>query len=206
MAHRIPQPQDVAIDVDRARNPNVLAERPGDPFGNRRLAVAGEPEQEHTATAGNGRPQLVQHLGIDQQILEGVEQVVAFRILTLDRLPLDAGDVILQWDRTGSVVSAVLVVIAGDLATRFGQDVDVVVGGSRTLVGDVLLHLQPGQQRLDHAERQLDLIGNFAAFRFADVGQEAIHDRFQNGFVDTRGNTSSGSSGRQGSSRVGVNP
>ncbi len=114
--------------------------------------------------------------------MKRLQQVLLFGILPLDRLIFDAGDVVIQRYRACSVVGAVGQVIASDRAARFGQDVDVVVGRGGALVGDVLLHLQSRQHRLDHPERQLDLFGDLAAFCFAEILQVAIDDCLEQAF------------------------
>ena len=77
--------------------------------------------------------------------------------------------------------------ISCDCSTGLGQDVDVVVRRGRTLVGDILLHLQSSHQRLDHAERQLHLIRDLAAFAFANILHVPINDRLQKRFIDASG-------------------
>ena len=51
----VEQPHDLAVDADRPRNPDRLAERLGDPLGDARLAVARRAEQEQAAAGVDRR-------------------------------------------------------------------------------------------------------------------------------------------------------
>ena len=49
VVHRVEQPHDLAVDADRAGNPDRLAEGGRDALGDARLAVARRAEQEQAA-------------------------------------------------------------------------------------------------------------------------------------------------------------
>jgi hypothetical protein len=95
VAGRIVQPDDLALDAQRPRNPDVLSERPGDPLGDAGLAVARGSVKEQPAAGVNCRSQPAEHPLIQQQVLERVPQVVDCGVLCGERLGRDAGDVVL---------------------------------------------------------------------------------------------------------------
>ena len=61
VVHRIEEADDLAVDADRAGNPDVAAEGGGDPLGDARLAVARRAEQEQPPAGVDRRPQPVEH-------------------------------------------------------------------------------------------------------------------------------------------------
>ena len=89
MVHRVEQSHDLAVDADGAGNPDRLAEGRGHPFGDARLAVAGCPKQEQTASRVDGRPESSKHFLVDQQVGESALQIFFGGMLILQRLLLD---------------------------------------------------------------------------------------------------------------------
>ena len=77
----------------------VLPEGGGDALGDAGLAVARRAEQEQAPAGVDRRPEPVEHLLVQQQVVEGAVQVVGRGMLLGQRLGLDAGDVIVQRDR-----------------------------------------------------------------------------------------------------------
>ena len=61
---------DLAVDADRPRNPDAVAERRGHALGDARLAVARAAEQEQAAAGVDRRAEPPQHVLVDQQVAE----------------------------------------------------------------------------------------------------------------------------------------
>ena len=72
---------DLAVDADRAGNPDVLAERLRDALGDARLAVAGGAVEEQPAAGVDRRAEPGEHSRIDEQIGEGPAQIVGGGVL-----------------------------------------------------------------------------------------------------------------------------
>ena len=126
--HRVEQADDLAVDIEAPRHPDVFAVAGRDPLGDRGLPVPRRAEQEHRLGCADGLPDLLHHLLGQRQIGERGIEVVRGRHLRLQRLPLDAVDVGLQRDRGGSEVGRDLRLPPGPLEPLDGHLPDVVVG------------------------------------------------------------------------------
>ena len=59
MVHRIEEPDDAALDLERVRNEDVAVEQIVDGLRDDRLAVAGRAVDEHRVPGVDGGPELV---------------------------------------------------------------------------------------------------------------------------------------------------
>ena len=75
---------------------NILAEDAGDALGDAGLAVARRSVKEQPPAGIDGRPQAVEHLPVEQQVGEGLGQVLGLGLLPGERLRRDAGNVVAQ--------------------------------------------------------------------------------------------------------------
>ena len=97
-------------------------------------------------------------------------------MLLFERLGLDADDVVGQRDRRGAEVGAVVHEPPGPLAAHVGELIDIVVHRRRAAIDQELIVLELPQQRLEQDERQLDLVGDFAA-RAVAARQQVLEDQ-----------------------------
>ena len=155
-----------------------MAERPGDPLGDARFAVAGGPEQKQTAAGIDGRAEAAEHGLVDQQVGKRALQIGGLRMLGRQRLGRDAGDIVFQHDRSRAEVGASIGQAAGTLVPGFGQLINVIVHQRRAFVNDQLFGFQLRQHLLDEQKRQLQLIGDLPPAGVAARGQQLDQQRF----------------------------
>ena len=145
----------------------------GHALGDAGLAVAGGAVQKQAATRVDGRPQPVEHLLVEQQVVERLVQVLGRGMLVRQRLRRDAGDVVRQRDRRRAEVRAMLGEPPGPLATHLSQLIFVVPHHAAAAKVDQLVGLQLMQQSLDQRERKLHLVGDLDSAR-APRRQQAL--------------------------------
>ena len=75
----VEQLDDEAVDVQRPRDVDLVAEAAGDPLGDAGLAVAGGAVEEHAAAGVDRRPERGEHLLVDQQVAERLAKLVLVR-------------------------------------------------------------------------------------------------------------------------------
>ena len=170
---RVEDPHDLAIDADRAGDPDLLSESPRDPLGNARLAVARRAEEEQSAAGVHRRSEAIEHPLAEHQIAEGLPQAFGRGRLRGQRLGLDACNVVFQRDRSGTEIGAVVPVALGPFAAQIGKLVQKIVHRRAGAIGEQLVVLQLAQQFVDEDERQLELVGHFPAGGVA-AGQQVL--------------------------------
>ncbi len=136
VVHGIVEADDLAVDADRAGNPNLAAEGGRDPLGDARLAVARRAEEKQSPAGIDGRPEPIEHLPAQQQALERAVQVVRRGMLVGERLGVDAGDVVVQRDGRRAEVGAVLRIPPPPLPAQIAELILEVVHRGRPAMDD----------------------------------------------------------------------
>ena len=116
---------DLAVDVDGVRDIDVPAQHAGDRLGHVGLAVPGVPVQEHRLGRIDGRAELLDELGVEDQMPEPRLDAVHRDVDLADGLDLDPQPVGLQGDRRRPDVLVGGHGLAGPIAPLPGQVVEV---------------------------------------------------------------------------------
>ena len=142
---RVVELDDLAVFVERVRNPDLLAEAERDPLGQRRFAVARRAVEEHARAGVDRRAQALEEARIDGNAADGLGQFFRSGALGGDRLGVDGDDVVAQRHRRRADVAAGLHVGHGPGAALRGQAVIIVVERRRAGVDDELVRPERAQ-------------------------------------------------------------
>ena len=167
----------LAVFHQGLRDPDVLAEATGDPAGDRRLAVARRPVEEHAGAGIDGRAKAFEEALVDGNVGEGPLELLALGGLGPNRLGVDRKHVVDQRHGGGPDVGAGLHGGLGPFSSQFSERVAVVVQRRRAGVDDDLSRSQGLQQAFQDSERQANVLGQTAAAGGADHGQMLADQR-----------------------------
>jgi hypothetical protein len=169
MVERVVQSEQISIDENGARDPDVLAERAGYSLRDARFAVSWVAVEKHPSPAIDRWSEFGQQVGRDEQVRECSLQVFAVGMLLLHRLQLDRLDVLFEWNRGCPEVGGLLQMSSSAFASCVGESMDVVIHGGRAKIDRQLLHFEAVEDWLDQSEWKSDLVSDIAPGGFATV-------------------------------------
>ena len=168
---------EVPIDVDRARNPDVVAKGARDTFGDAGFSISWVAVEEHTAAAVDGGTESREELRGDEKVGERFAKIFVRWVLVFNRLESDRLDVMGERDGGCTEVSCLEHVAACSIPAGVGEGVDVVIDGGGAEVATELLRFEFGEGWLDQPEGEFELIGDRTTRCFPTV-EEVTHDQF----------------------------
>jgi hypothetical protein len=177
--HGVEDVDDLAVDLDGVGDEDVVAVDAQEPLGDRRLAGAGRPVQEHGAAGDGGGPQLAEQLITDDQVGEGgLERVEVHPGAGV--LPADHLGVRRQAHRHRPDVARELHAVVGLLAAAGGRSQPVVapvdaLDLEELEVAQVLDHL--GHQRRPEGEAAAELGRRGPAHGHGLAQHDVVHQR-----------------------------
>ena len=162
---------DLTVDVDRVRHVDIAAEHPADAFAHDALAVSRRAVEEHRAARRDGRPELVEHLGLDDEMSKRARDTLAEHVARLRPERAHVRVVLRDRDRGGADVPARFEIANGPIAAGVGQRISIAGGAHarRALHLHQQLDAQMFEQRLEDGVRQANPVGQIHAARFAPV-------------------------------------
>ena len=169
MADGVEHRDDLAVHVDDVGHVHLHAERPPDPLGQDGLAVAGRAIQKQRLARIDGRPQLVEHLLVDDEMLEAGGQQVAIDVRARRHAGPGVGVVLGERDRRRADVAAHVEVLIGAIAAEVGQDVPVAgrADAGRAADLDQLFGPRVLDELFEHRIRQPQLVREAGAADFS---------------------------------------